>query len=104
MANPVLTPISTCVCPELSHLTANASESDLKQLVILVIVQLVLSLTKMGYYKVSSIAEKKDLHSCIEDVLKSVLLATLKDSPNSALRAAYHGVLDTLSLTMVTKT
>jgi hypothetical protein len=31
----------------------------------------------------------------IEDVLKSVLLTTLKDSPNSALRAAYHRVLDT---------
>ena len=32
----------------------------------------------------------------IEDVLKSVLLATLKDSPNSSLRAAYHKVLDAL--------
>jgi hypothetical protein len=33
----------------------------------------------------------------IEDVLKSVLLATLKDSPNLALRAAYHRILDTLN-------
>jgi hypothetical protein len=33
----------------------------------------------------------------IEDVLKSVLLTTLKDhSPNSSLRAAYHKVLDAL--------
>ena len=32
----------------------------------------------------------------IEDVLKSALLATLKDSPNSSLRAAYHKVLDDL--------
>ena len=32
----------------------------------------------------------------IEDVLKSVLLTTLKDSPNSSLRAAYHRVLDAL--------
>jgi hypothetical protein len=32
----------------------------------------------------------------IEDVLKSVLLATLKDSPYSSLRTAYHKVLDAL--------
>ena len=32
----------------------------------------------------------------IEDVLKCVLLATLKDSANSSLRAAYHRVLDAL--------
>jgi len=32
----------------------------------------------------------------MEDVLKSVLLATLRASPNSSLRAAYHTVLDTL--------
>ena len=32
----------------------------------------------------------------MEDVLKSVLLATLRASPNPALRAAYHTVLDAL--------
>jgi hypothetical protein len=32
----------------------------------------------------------------IEDVLKSVLMATLKASTNSSLRAAYHKVLDDL--------
>ena len=32
----------------------------------------------------------------IEDVLKSVLIATLKASTNSSLRASYHKVLDDL--------
>ncbi len=32
----------------------------------------------------------------MEDVLQSVLLATLRASPNASLRAAYHTVLDAL--------
>jgi len=30
----------------------------------------------------------------VEDVLQSVLLATLRASPNASLRAAYHAVID----------
>ena len=44
-------PISTCSCPETGQPTVNESESDLKSLVILVIVNLVLSFFKMGYCK-----------------------------------------------------
>jgi hypothetical protein len=51
--------------------TVNESESDLKSLVILVIVNLVLSFFKMGYYKASSIVEKKDLHMRLEEIKQS---------------------------------
>ena len=51
MAHPVPTPISMCYCPDQVSGTPTALESDLKQLVILAIVSLVLSLTKMGYHQ-----------------------------------------------------
>ena len=66
MAHPVPIPISTCYCPEVGNATPTGSENDLKQLVILAIVSLVL--TKMGYHQVSSIAQKKDLHSKLEAI------------------------------------
>ena len=51
MAHPGPIPISTCFCPEVGNVTQTGSENDLKQLVILAIVSLVLSLTKMGYHQ-----------------------------------------------------
>ena len=60
VSNPL--PISMCSCPGLTPEIVNGSESDLKSLVILIIVNLVLSFVKMGYYKASSTVERKDLH------------------------------------------
>jgi hypothetical protein len=76
MANPSQPPISTFFCPDLIQGTVNASETDLKSLVILVIVNLVLSFAKMGYYKIlgykaSSIVESKDLHMKLEEIKQS---------------------------------
>jgi hypothetical protein len=71
MANPVQIPISTCLCPDPVQMMPNASENDFKQLVILGIANLVLSLTKMAYYKASSIVEKKDLHTKLEEIKQS---------------------------------
>ena len=76
MANLGPTPISICSCPDLTQGIVNGSESDLKSLVILVIVNLVLSFAKMGYYKIlgykaSSIVESKDLHMKLEEIKQS---------------------------------
>jgi hypothetical protein len=57
-----------CSCPDLIQGTVNGSESNLKLLVILVIVNLVLSVVKIGYYKASSTVERKDLHTKLEEM------------------------------------
>ena len=53
MAHQGPTPISMCSCPDSGSDVQTKLENDLKQLVILAIVSLVLSLTKMGYHQVS---------------------------------------------------